>query len=117
MSESKWKFFKAKWTRYKRNTNQKDAQCQDQLIDACTDDLREDLLSAWVTMNQKSEDDLLTEIKKLAVKCQSQPVNRYALINMIQEPSGPATQFLACVCGQASLCGYEFLCEGYSDGG
>ena len=113
MTESKWKFFEAEWERYKRSTNQKDAQCQDQLLDACTDDLREDLFkSLGVSMKVKSENDLLTEIKKLAIKCQSQLVNRYALMNMTQESGEPATQFLARLRGQAALCGYEILCEG-----
>ena len=43
MSESKWNFFISEWERYKRSTNQKDKECQDQLIDACEEELREDM--------------------------------------------------------------------------
>ena len=110
MSESKWNFFISEWERYKRSTNQKDKECQDQLIDACEEELREDMFKTLgKEMWKKPEVQLLKEIKKLTVKCQSKQVNRHKLQKMMQVPGEQATQFLARLRGQAALC--ETSCE------
>ncbi len=66
ISESKWQFFLSEWNRYKRLTNMPSNQIQNQLLDACSEDLREDLFQSLAeNISGRSDDELLKEIEPI----------------------------------------------------
>ena len=111
MPETKWQFFMYEWTRYKRSTCISGQAVVDQLIDACSEELREDLFrSMGQTMVNANEGRLLDEIKKLAVRSHSKIVNRHGMMMMTQADDETVTQYVARLRGQAALCDYNITC-------
>ena len=115
MPEPKWKFFEHEWKRYKRLTGITGQAVVDQLIDACSEELREDLFrSMGETLTTANETRLLDEMRKLAVRAHSKLVNRHGMMLMSQADDESVMQYVARLRGQAALCDYSVPCPSCS---
>ena len=111
MPETKWQFFMHEWKRYKRSTGISGQAVVDQLIDACSEELREDIFrSMGEGMSTADEKKLCEEIQRLAVRSHSKIVNRHGMMMMNQADDEPVTQYVARLRGQAALCDFSVTC-------
>ena len=112
LTQERWSYFTTKWHRYKIMTRLSDSESVSHLIECCDDDLQMDLhrLLGADIINQ-SENYLLAEIKKLAVKEENTLISRTILRGMIQSPDEDIKHFAARIKGQADICKYTVNCN------
>ena len=58
-----------------------------------------------------AENDLLEAINKLAVKEESELIQRIKISNLVETPVMSVQNFLSLLHGQAKLCWYKVQCE------
>ena len=102
MSEAEWDFFIHRWNRYKRQTNLSGQSLVDELW--ATLDIELERLAFHDNLKATGADDLLVEIKKLAVTVLHPSVHIVALHEMKQEQDETTKVFSARVKGTASNC-------------
>ena len=103
-STEEWAYFMSRWSEYKGATQIKDLQCTSQLLECCTESLRNDLFRVHGSQVKKSEDEVITAIKQLAVRVENTMVARVTLSNMRQDNDEPVRQYAAKLKGQAGTC-------------
>ena len=111
VTEAEWLHFYDKWLRYKRSTL-KDADNQtvtDQLWACCDQDLEISVYNSG-TRNSAKEAELISAIKKLAVRGQNTTVNTVKFLDMVQDQGETAGAFAARLRGQASICNFSISC-------
>ena len=101
-----------KWKVYKRTAGVTSAQqIRDQLTICCSDELYRDLhRSLGTSLNSMSEEELIKEMKKLAVPHHSNLVNIVNLSSFSQERDERVRSFVARILGQASICELTVPC-------
>ena len=109
-TSEKWSYFKSRWDTYKTATGLTGANIQVQLMETCSEPLRFSLFQSDPTINTKTEDIILSSMKRLSVKEENQLVSRMALQNFQQEPDEQIRNFLSRLQGQAELCKYTEKC-------
>ena len=111
-SEDDFIFFKCLFESYKRSCQLTDAtDIRDQLLACCETDLRRDLHRYLGTgVDAKSEVELLTEIKRIAVITRSNLVNVVSLMSAAQEHGETCRSYLARVRGLANVCKLSVTC-------
>ena len=109
-SIEKWEYFKTRWTTYKEATALEGSDIQIQLMETCSEELRFALFQHDSAINTRSEDTILTAMKKLSVKEENQLVCRMTLSNINQESDEPIRNYAARLKGKADLCGYVESC-------
>ena len=106
-----WSAFKRQWEMYKIGMAITPNMVSTALFYCCSDDLRTDLMrDIQADLASMSEANLLSAIKRLAVKEESVLVHRIRLGKMTQTPGTGIRTFLANLRGQAALCQYVAKC-------
>ena len=108
MSETSWNFFLHEWKRYTRQTGIKEATLIDELWSCMDTELRE--LAFNEGFEAASEEDLLANIKSLAVTILHPSVHVVALHRMQQQDGESIKAFGARVKGTAKNCNLTKLC-------
>ena len=108
-----WSYFNTRWKEYTQATGVTGTDLVIQLLECCDDNLRKDLTrSAGGTLTGKTEAEVISAIKLLAVREENAMVARVALHDMRQDRDEPVRSFCARVKGQASVCKYTTKCPG-----
>ena len=104
-SEDDFIFFQCLFESYKRSCQLKNVtDIRDQLLACCETDLRRDLHRYLVTgVDNKTEVELLAEIKKIAVISRSNLVNVVSLMSAAQEHGESCRSYLAKIRGLANV--------------
>ena len=102
----KYNLFNSSWDRYKRSTGLVDATTvRDKLVEACLTELYEDLYNLLGSViDQKTEVQLLVEMKSMAVVSQNIMVNMVRLRSIVQDRDEPITSYLAKPKSASSVC-------------
>ena len=97
---------------YKRSCQLTDeVDIRDQLLACCETDLRRDLHRYLGTgVDTKSEGELLTDIKRIAVITRSNLVNVLSLMSAAQEHGESCRSYLARIRGLANVCKLSVVC-------
>ena len=108
MNESDWNFFLHEWGRYSRQTGIKEAVLRDELWSCMETELRQ--LAFSEGFRATTENDLLQQIKNLAVTVLHPSVHVIALHNMTQQEGETIKSFAARVKGTAGNCNLLKTC-------
>ena len=112
IGEDKYNLYLSNWSRYKRSTGLvDDTTVRDQLVGTCSTELYEDLYNLLgSSIDQKTELELLTEMKRLAVVSQNNMVNVVRLVSITQDRDEPIRSYLAKLKGASSVCKLTVMC-------
>ena len=106
-----WAYFLTRWTEYKQATKVDGQEAVLQLLECCDENLRRDVTrSAGGTLTGKTEQQVLTAIRTLAVREESSMVARAALYNMKQDREESVRAFCVRIRGQANTCKFSTPC-------
>ena len=106
-----WNFFVSRWQRFKTVNNIAPNSTSSQLLESCEEELLFLLhRTHGSTLDNMNEDTLLSEIKKLAVKCESIIINRVKMRAMTQDHQEDIRHYAARLKGQSNLCEYVVKC-------
>ena len=106
-----WSYFKSRWGDYVKATRVSGADKVVQLLECCDEQLRKDLTrTAGGTLTNKTEEEVLTAMKSLAVREENVMVARVTLHNMRQDRDEPIRSFGARLRGQAGVCKFVTKC-------
>ena len=107
-----WQYFKSRWNDYVRATKLTGTDKVIQLLECCDDQLRKDLTrTANGTLAEKTEDEVLTAMRSLAVREENTMVARVTLQNMRQDRDEPIRAYGARLRGQANVCRFMTKCS------
>ena len=109
MNESDWNFFLHEWRSYSHPTGIKDEVLRDELWSCMETDLRQ--LAFSEGFSATTEDDLLQQIKRLAVTVLHPSVHVITLHSMTQQEGETTTSFAARVKGTAGNCNLSKICS------
>ena len=110
-TSEEWEYFLSRWSDYVDATKATGRDRALQLLECCDEPLRKDLTrSAGGSLTNKTEDEILAAIKKLAVRQENTMVARVALHNMRQDRDEPIRAFGARLAGQAGVCKFTITC-------
>ncbi|XP_063956770.1 uncharacterized protein LOC135154494 [Lytechinus pictus] len=110
-TSEEWAYFKSRWSDYVDATKITGKDKVVQLLECCDEPLRKDLTrAAGGSLTNKTEDEVLTAIKKLAVREENTMVARVTLHNMRQDRDETVGSFGACLRGQADICKFIIAC-------
>ena len=106
----RWNYFLSRWNRYKGLANITE-NVQSHLLECVDDDLSLSLHRNYGdTINNLTEDQLLDEVKRLAVRGESTIISRVTLRRMFQDSQEDIRHFATRIKGQATLCEYNVKC-------
>lgn len=112
-TNEEWIYFVSRWNDYVAATKITGHEKVVQLLECCDEGLRKDLTrSAGGNLTQQTVDDLLINMKKLAVRQENIMVSRFTLHNMQQDHEEPVRAFGARIKGQALTCEFSLKCGG-----
>lgn len=97
-NESQWGFFISEWQHYKRRCHlTREEDTISELRSACSTALRKEIFDfvGASRLETLSEQQLLDQMKKLAVKGKNKSVHRQEFYSMKQEPGQPIQEFVA----------------------
>ena len=111
-SEDKFLHFTRQWVRYKRASNLgNDQQIRDQLLACCDEELMEELNNLHGDqLDTKTEEELLAEMKTLAIVAQNHLVNIVRVRSLVQDRDEPIRSDLARLKGVAAVCKLTLQC-------
>ena len=101
-----WQYFLTRWNEYKLATRLAGHDIVLQLLECADDSLRRDLIRAYGSLANETEENALEAIKTLAVKPENILVARAQLHNMHQDRDESARSFCARLRGQAGVCNF-----------
>ena len=106
VGEDKFNLFMSNWARYKRSTGLVEVTTiRDQLVGTCSEELYEDMYNLLgSSIDQKTEVELMAEMKRLAVVSQNNMVNVVRLMSITQDRDEPIRSYLAKLKGASSVC-------------
>lgn len=112
-SSEDWAYFVTRWQEYVEATKIEGRDLIIQLLECCEEQLRKDLTrNAGGSLTNKTADEVLAAIKKLAVREENTMVARVQLHNMRQDRDEPIRSFCARLRGQAGVCKFNIKCQG-----
>ena len=114
MSEGDWTVFLDAWNRYKVMCRLRNIDAiRNELRSACTPAVNKMLveLIGPTTLNGLSEDELLANIKRIAVHGVHKEVHRQRFTKISQHEGEPLNQFVARLKAQAELCQFQVVCS------
>ena len=112
-TSEEWTYFQLRWKDYVTATKLEGREKVIQLLECCVEHLRRDLTwSVGATLTDKTEDQVMAAIKKLAVRKENTMISRVALHNMRQYRDETVRSFGARLRGQASVCKFVIKCPG-----
>ena len=104
-TSEEWAYFKSQWSDYADATKITGKDKVVQLLECCDEPLRMDLTrAAGGSLTNKTEDEVLSSMKKLAVREENTMVARVTLHNMRQDRDETVRSFRARLPGQADIC-------------
>ena len=108
-SDEDWRLFLFQWERYNTASNLTgDQVIRHELLSACSPDLERQLFHLrGTTLNQSSEDDLLAQIKAVAVRGLHTAVHRSQFHAMRQAQGEDVTHFVSRLRSKAALCDFS----------
>jgi hypothetical protein len=110
-THEEWAYFTSRWDEYVAATKITGRDVVIQLLECCDEALRKDLTrSTSDKLTDKSAQEVLDAIKKLAVRRENNMVARVALHNMKQDRDEPIRNFCARLRGQACVCNFTVQC-------
>ena len=110
-THEEWAYFTSRWDEYVAATKITGRDVVIQLLECCDEALRKDLTrSTSDKLTDKSAEEVLDAIKKLAVRRENNMVARVALHNMKQDRDEPIRNFCARLRGQACVCNFIVQC-------
>lgn len=110
-TSEEWSYFKSRWSDYVDATKITGKDKVVQLLECCDEPLRKDLTrAAGGSLTSKTEDEVLSSIKKLAVREENTMVARVTLHNMRQDRDETVRSFGARLRGQADICKFITAC-------
>ena len=111
-TSEEWEYFQHRWTDYVKATKITGGDRVMQLLECCDEPLRKDLTRYnGGTLAAKSIDEVMTAIRRLAVREENSMVARVALHNMKQDRDEPVRNYTARLRGQASVCKFKVKCH------
>ncbi len=106
-----WSYFESRWSEYVDATKITGRDKVVQLLECCDEPLRKDLTrSAGGSLTNKTAEEVLVAIKRLAVREENTMVARVTLQDMRQDRDEPVRGFSARLSGQAGVCKYLIKC-------
>ena len=106
-----WTYFTSRWTDYKEATNISGREAVIQLLECCDEQLRKELSrTAGNLLTNKPENELLTAIKRVAVREENSVVARVELYGMQQDRDETVQSFGARLRSQANVCKFTLEC-------
>ena len=117
IGEDKFLYFQNQWARYKRSTGLTDsAVVVDQLLACCSEELSEDLYNLHGSkLDVKTEVELLTQFRTLAVVAQNNMVNIMKMRSFVQDRDEPVRSFLSKLKGASAVCKLTVKSTGVKD--
>lgn len=112
-SETQWLFFVDEWGMYKRKANlHGPTDITDELRSCCTVELRQALFNSIGSerLSQVTEDNLLAEIKKTAVRGKNMAVHRSEFHSHKQDPNQRLQDFICQLRAKAEHCQFTIQC-------
>ncbi|RLC10819.1 MAG: hypothetical protein DRI57_19860 [Deltaproteobacteria bacterium] len=110
-TSEEWSYFQSRWSDYVEATRVTGKDKIIQLLECCDDELRKDITRmAGGTLTNKTEEEVLAAIKRLAVREENTMVARVTLHNMHQDHDEPIRSFGARLRGQAAVCKFLIKC-------
>ena len=111
-STADWKYFETRWKQYVEATGITGKSRVIQLLECCDEPLRKAVTtSVEENLIDKTIDEVLSAIKKLAVKEENPMLSRIALQNMKQEHGENIRTFGSRLQSQASICKFTIQCS------
>jgi hypothetical protein len=110
-SSEEWSYFLTRWQDYVEATKVEGKDKVIQLLECCDEQLRKDLTrNAGGSLTNKSTEEVMEAIKKLAVRDENTMVARVHLHNMRQDRDETIRSFSARLRGQAGVCKFLVAC-------
>ena len=109
-TSEEWTYFLQRWNDYKAATRLRPVDLPFQLLECCDEPLRKDLTRTFGALTNESEENILKNIKSLAVRQENLLVARVGLQSMKQDRDEPVRAFAARLRGQANVCNYKVKC-------
>ena len=104
-SSEEWSYFSTRWQEYAEATKIQGKEKAIQLLECCDETLRKDLTrNAGGSLVNKTADEVMAAIKKLAVRAENIMVARVELHNTQQDRDEPIRNYAARLRGQANIC-------------
>merc|ERR1711888_247388 len=112
VSQDEFSYFQDEWTSYKRSSGITDeTETRDQLRAACNEDLRKNLFNCLGSkLKTLTEQEMMDEIKKLAVLAQNNLVKMVQFFELSQDREEPIRAFFARLKAAASACKLTVQC-------
>ena len=115
ISEDKYLHFDWQWTQYKRSQLsgiREETIIRDQLLAYCSEELMQDLENMFgAQLDQKSEAELMADMRRLAVVAQNNLVNIVRLRSLEQDRDESGRSFLARLKGLGAVCKLSVECS------
>ena len=110
-SSEKWVYFLTRWQDYVTATKVEGKEKVLQLLECCDEHLRRDLIrTTGGSLSNRTEEQVMAAIKKLAVRQENTMVARIQLHNMKQDIAEPIRNFCARLRRQAGVCKFTVKC-------
>ncbi|CAB4033724.1 Transposon Ty3-I Gag-Pol poly [Paramuricea clavata] len=110
-SSEEWSYFITRWQEYAEATKIQGKEKVIQLLECCDENLRKDMTrNEGGSLVDKTADEVMAAIKKLAVRAENIMVARVELHNMQQDRDEPIRHFEARLRGQANICKFTIPC-------
>ena len=109
-TDTDWQYFVESWSSYKRATKIVGQAACDQLWHCPTESLKKKVFDSGIRPTM-SEEDILTGIKRLAVKAHNNMINIVQFQSLGQERDELVPQFAARLNGGAAICDFTVTCE------
>ena len=110
LSDEDWIYFVSRWNAYKKATNLSGADITLQLLECCCEELRRNHHRNYPAEQQVSEESLLAQIKKIAVRIKNRAVNRVKLNTLKQDKGEPIRRFAGRIRSLATVSEYAVKC-------
>ena len=109
-SEEDWRLFKFQWGRYKASARLAPTAAADQLLSSCSPELERRLFNLRGTsLSTITEEDLLQQIKSVAVRGLHKAVHRRQFHSMRHGEGEDLAQFVAKLRAKAALCDFSVI--------
>ena len=109
-SEEDWRLFNFQWGRYKTSARLTPTAAADQLLSSCSPELERRLFNLRGTsLSTITEEDLLQQIKSVAVRGLHTAVHRRQFHSMRQGEGEDLAQFVAKLRAKAALCDFTVI--------
>ena len=110
ISDEDWNYFLSRWNYYKKATNLSGEDVTLQLLECCCEELRRNHHRNHPVEQIVSEETLLAQIKKVAVRIKNRAVNRVKLNTLKQDKGEPIRRFAGRIRSLATVSEYTMKC-------